>query len=65
VERQYQIILNYLVKFIVEKKDWDRWILMFFLAYKSFIHEMTGLIPEMKLYFAQNLRLFLVAGKFS
>lgn len=57
VERQHQTITNYLAKYISEnQKDWDRWIPMFLLAYRSSKHESTGVTPA-ELYFAQDLRL--------
>jgi len=57
VERQHQTILNYLAKFISEnQKDWDRWIPMCLLAYRSSKHETTGVTPA-ELYLAQDLRL--------
>jgi len=57
LERQHQTILNYLAKFICEnQKDWDRWIPMCLLAYRSFKHETTGVTPA-ELYLARDLRL--------
>jgi len=57
VERQHPTILNYLAKFISEnQKDWDRWIPMCLLAYRSSKHETTG-VTLAKLYLAWNLRL--------
>lgn len=57
VERQHQTISNYLSKFISEnQRDWDRWIPMFLLAYRSSKHESTGVTPA-ELYFARDLRL--------
>jgi len=57
VERQHQTILNYLAKFISEnQKDWDRWIPMCLLAYRSSKHETTGVTPA-ELYLARDLRL--------
>jgi len=57
VERQHQTILNYLAKFISEnQRDWDRWIPMCLLAYRSSKHETTGVTPA-ELYFARDLRL--------
>jgi len=57
VERQHQTILNYLAKFVSEnQKDWDRWIPMCLLAYRSSKHEITGVTPA-ELYFARDLRL--------
>ena len=57
VERHHQTILNYLAKFVSEdQKDWDNWIPMFLLAYRSSKHEATGASPA-ELYFARDLRL--------
>ncbi|XP_024890231.1 uncharacterized protein LOC112466400, partial [Temnothorax curvispinosus] len=57
VERQHQTITNYLAKYVSEnQKDWDRWIPMFLLAYRSAKHETTGVSPA-ELYFARDLRL--------
>ncbi|XP_071579863.1 uncharacterized protein [Temnothorax nylanderi] len=57
VERQHQTIINYLAKYISEnQKDWDRWVSMFLLAYRSSKHETTGVTPA-ELYFARDLRL--------
>ena len=57
LERQHQTILNYLAKFIDKnQKDWDRWIPMYLLAYRSSKHEATG-VTSAGLYFAQDLRL--------
>jgi len=57
VERQHQTIISYLAKFISEnQKDWDRWIPMFLLAYRSSKHESTGIIPA-ELYLGRELRL--------
>ncbi|KMQ86489.1 krab-a domain-containing protein [Lasius niger] len=57
VERQHQTIINYLAKYISQnQKDWDRWIPMFLLAYRSSKHETTGMTPA-ELYFARDLRL--------
>jgi len=57
VERQHQTILNYLAKFISEnQRDWDRWVPMFLLAYRSSRHEATGVTPA-ELYFGRDLRL--------
>jgi len=57
VERQHRTILNYLAKFISEnQRDWDRWIPMYLLAYRSSKHETTGVTPA-ELYFARDLRL--------
>jgi len=57
VERQHQTIINYLVKFIDEnQKNWDQWIPMFLLAYRSSKHESTGVTPA-ELYLGRDLRL--------
>lgn len=57
VERQHQTIIGYLAKFISKtQKDWDRWVPMFLLAYRSSKHESTGVTPA-ELYFARDLRL--------
>jgi len=57
VERQHQTIINYLAKFISEnQKDWDKWIPMFLLAYRSSKHESTGVTPA-ELYLGRELRL--------
>lgn len=57
VERQHRTITNYLAKFISEnQKDWDRWIPMYLMAYRSSKHETTSVTPaEMR--FARELRL--------
>ncbi|XP_018378045.1 PREDICTED: uncharacterized protein LOC108770817 [Trachymyrmex cornetzi] len=57
VERQHQTISNYIAKFVAgNQKDWDRWIAMYLLAYRSSKHETTGVTPA-ELYFARDLRL--------
>jgi len=57
VERQHQTLTNYLAKYISENQnDWDRWIPLFLLAYRSSRHETTGVTPA-ELYFARDLRL--------
>jgi len=57
VERQHQTIINYLAKFISEnQKDWDQWIFIFLLAYRSSKHESTGVTPA-ELYLGRDLRL--------
>jgi len=57
VERQHQTIINYLAKFIAEnQKNWDQWIFMFLLAYRSSKHESTGVTPA-ELYLGRDLRL--------
>jgi len=46
-----------LFKFISEnQRDWDRWIPMCLLAYRSSKHETTGAVPA-ELYLARDLRL--------
>lgn len=58
VEHHHQTILNYLAKFVAQnQRDWDSWIPMFLLAYRSLKHEATGVSPE--LYFARDLTLTL------
>ena len=57
VERQYLTILNYLAKFISEnQKDWDRWISLFLLSYRSSKHEVTGFSPA-EIYLGRDLLL--------
>lgn len=57
VERQHRTILNYLAKFISKnQKDWDTWVPLFLLAYRSSKHESTGFTPA-ESYFGQDLRL--------
>jgi len=57
VERQHQTLVNYLAKFIAEnQKDWDQWIPMFLLAYRSSKHETTGVTPA-ELYLGRELQL--------
>ena len=64
VERQHRTILDYLTKFISEnQKDWDRWISLFLLAYRSSKHVSTGYTPaEMVTGFDLRLPLDLVRG---
>jgi len=46
VERQHQTLTNYLAKFVSEnQRDWDRWIGMSLLAYRSARQETTGISP--------------------
>jgi len=46
-----------LAKFIFEnQKDWNRWISLYLLAYRSSKHETTGMTPT-EVYFAQDLHL--------
>jgi len=57
VERQHQTIINYLAKFIAEnQKNWDQWIFMFLLAYRSSKYESIGVTPA-ELYLGRDLRL--------
>ncbi|KMQ86926.1 integrase core domain protein [Lasius niger] len=57
VERQHQTIVNYLAKYISQnQKNWDQWVSMFLLAYRSSKHESTGVTPA-ELYFGRELRL--------
>ncbi|KMQ88146.1 integrase core domain protein [Lasius niger] len=57
VERQHQTLVNYLAKYISSnQKDWDRWVPMFLLAYRSSKHEITEMTPA-ELYFDRDLRL--------
>jgi len=46
VERQHRMLLDYLAKFISEnQKNWDRWISLGLLAYRSSKHETIGFTP--------------------
>lgn len=57
VERQHRTILDYLSKFIAEnQRDWDRWIPMFLLAFRSSKQESTGVTPA-EMYRGYDLRL--------
>jgi len=57
VERQHRTIVNYMAKFVSEnQRDWDRWIPMYLLAYRSSKHEVTGLTPS-ELFLGRELRL--------
>jgi len=57
VERHHRTILNYLSKYFLEnQKDWDEWIPIYLLAYRTSKHEFTGATPA-ELYFARDLRL--------
>ncbi|KAM0724689.1 Retrovirus-related Pol polyprotein from transposon 412 [Formica fusca] len=57
VERQHQTITSYLAKYVAQnQRDWDQWVPMFLLAYRSSKHETTGLTPA-ELYFARDLKL--------
>ncbi|XP_072765799.1 uncharacterized protein [Anoplolepis gracilipes] len=59
VERHHRTILDYLAKFIsLNQKDWDRWIPMYLLAYRSSKHEATG-YSLAELYFGKDLKLLL------
>lgn len=57
VERQHQTLTSYLAKFVSEnQRDWDRWIGMYLLAYRSAKHETTEISPA-ELCFGRELRL--------
>ncbi|XP_011858923.1 PREDICTED: uncharacterized protein LOC105556439 [Vollenhovia emeryi] len=57
VERQHQTITNFLAKYISSnQKDWDRWIPIFLMAYRTSKHEATGYTPA-ELYLGRDLRL--------
>lgn len=57
VERQHRTISNYLAKFIAkDQRDWDRWIPMYLLAYRTSKHETSGITPS-ESYFGRDLRL--------
>jgi len=57
VERQHQTIINYLAKFISEnQRDWDRWIGLCLLAYRSARHETTKISPA-EMCFGRELKL--------
>jgi len=44
------------------QKDWDRWVPMFLLSYRTSKHETTGLTPA-EVYFGRDLRLPLLRGR--
>lgn len=57
VERQHRTILDYLAKFICEnQKDWDRWVPLYLLAFRSSKQEATGATPA-EMYLGQDLQL--------
>jgi transposase InsO family protein len=57
VERQNRTILEYLSKYITDnQKDWDRWVSLYLLAYRSSIHTTTGVTPA-EMYTGTDLRL--------
>lgn len=57
VERQHHTILDYLAKYVSDnQKDWDRWISLFLLVYRSSRHEITGASPA-AMYTGSDLRL--------
>lgn len=59
VERQHQTLLNYLAKFVSKnQKDWDQWISLDLLAYRSFKNEATNFSPS-ELFLGRELRLSL------
>ncbi|KAK2577752.1 hypothetical protein KPH14_011855, partial [Odynerus spinipes] len=65
VERTIRTLLQYLTQFVAEnQKDWDEWLPMFLLAYRSLQHEVTRHTPSMVL-MGRDLRLpvDLVRGK--
>ena len=46
VERQNRTILEYLSKYITNnQQDWDRWVSLYLLAYRSSVHATTGVTP--------------------
>lgn len=57
VERLNRSILNYIAKFVSDnQKDWDRWLPLFLLAYRSSKYQTTEFSPAM-LTFGRELRL--------
>ena len=57
VERQNRTILEYLSKYITDnQEDWDRWISLNLLAYRSSVHTTTGVTPA-EMYTCTDLRL--------
>jgi len=59
VERQRQIIMNYLSKFVSEnQRDWDRWIDLCLLNYRSARHEAIKISPA-EMCFRRELKLSL------
>ncbi|RLU25236.1 hypothetical protein DMN91_003329 [Ooceraea biroi] len=57
VERHHQTILYYLAKCVAEnQRDWDRWVPMFLLAFRSSKQETTGITPA-EMYRGYDLRL--------
>jgi len=57
VERQHRTLLDYLAKFISEnQKDWDRWVSLGLLAYRSSKHEATGFTPS-ELFLEREIKL--------
>lgn len=57
VERLNRTLLNYLSKFINDnQKDWDKWLPLFLMAYRSSKHQTTEFSPAM-LTFGRELRL--------
>lgn len=46
VERQHRILTECLAKFVSDnQRDWDRWLGMSLLTYRSAKHETTGITP--------------------
>jgi len=64
VEHQHQTITNYLAKFVSENwRDWDRWVGLCLIAYRSARHETTKISPaEMCFGGELKLRLDLFCG---
>jgi len=57
VERQHQTVMNYLAKFVSRnQRDWDRWIGLYLLAYRSARHETTKISPA-EMCFGRELKL--------
>jgi len=57
VERHHRTLLDYLAKFISEnQKDWDRWVSLGLLAYRSSKHEATDFTPS-ELFLGRGIRL--------
>lgn len=57
VERQHRTILDYLAKYISEnQRDWDKWVPLYLLAFRSSRHETTQMTPA-EMYLGQDLRL--------
>ena len=51
VERQNRTILEYLSKYITDnQKDWDRWVSLYLLAYRSSVYATTGVTSAVHRY---------------